>query len=68
MSEFPKRVLWLSIVFVVGVLIGVLLISPMVMSRYEIHTYSVMIMKLDTWTGRTWIMVNGKWEERVNKK
>jgi len=68
MPESPSRICWFLAAFVVGVLVGVYLVGPNILPRYKIYTHSILVMKLDTWTGSTWVMEKGKWEERVNKE
>ncbi len=68
MTESPSKIGWFLTVFVVGVLVGACLVGPHILPRYKVYTHSIIIMKLDTWTGRTWIMRKGEWEERTNKE
>jgi hypothetical protein len=57
-----KKILWMwAATLVVVAVVGFAHAST---ERYVLHTHSILIQKIDTWTGRTWIMTEGKWVRR----
>lgn len=58
-----KGLINISFIFFIlstGIVIGVFFVSPYITPRYEIHNK---VMKLDTWTGQTWVISKSGWRK-----
>lgn len=62
MNDRAQKTAWNITIFVFGIAVGILLVAPRLLPRYEIRSQSVIVMRIDRWTGQTWLLSQGKWK------
>ncbi len=60
MKELSLKISFIFFILSTGIGIGVYFVAPYISPRYKIHNK---VMKLDTWTGQTWVIGQGGWRK-----